>query len=132
MFISVHVNSAPNTQDRTQVYYRDKDVSGAPRENSIKLANIMVKNFQKWIPKHEDIDKEDQWTNEGKVDYAQESTNDDRTGVLKAPLNAQNIPGVIWEVAFMTAEKGRERLADKSLMSNYADIMTQSVIEYFN
>ena len=132
MFISVHVNSAPNTQDRTQVYYRNKDVSGAPRENSIKLANIMVKNFQKWIPKHEDIDKEDQWKNEGKVDYAQESTNDDRTGVLKAPLNGQNIPGVIWEVAFMTTEKGRERLADKSLMSNYADIITQSVIEYFN
>lgn len=132
MFISVHVNSAPNAKDRTQIYYRDKDVSGTPREKSIKLANTMEKNFDKWIPKHEKISSSDKFICKDKQDYAQSKTNDDRTGVLKAPLNAQNIPGVIWEVAFMTAEKGRERLADKSLMSNYADIMTQSVIEYFN
>ena len=132
MFISVHVNSAPNTNDRTQIYYRDNGVSGASRKNSIKLANIMEKNFDKWIPMHETIAGKDKFVFKDKQDYAQSSVNDNRTGLLKAPLNVQKIPGVIWEVAFMSTQKGRERLADTSLMNNYADVMAQSVVEYFN
>ena len=132
MFISVHVNSAPNTKDRTQIYYRETGVSGEPKKNSIKLAHIMEKNFDKWIPKNENISSSDVFKFQGKQDYAQSSVNDERTGLLKSPLNCQKIPGVLWEVAFMTTPKGRERLANPKLMSNYADVMAQSVIEYFN
>ncbi len=132
MFISVHVNSAPNTKDRTQIYYRETGVSGEPKKNSIKLANIMEKNFDKWIPKNENISTSEAFNFKGKQDYAQSSVNDSRTGLLKAPLNNQKIPGVLWEVAFMSTQKGRERLSNPTLMSNYADIMAQSVIEYFN
>ena len=132
MFISVHVNSCTRpTKDRTQIYYREKDVSGAPKRNSIKLANIMEKNFDKWIPENENISKDDAFENDGKQDYAQSSVNDERTGLLKAPLNNQKIPGVIWEVAFMSTQKGRERLKNPELISDYADVMTKSVIEYF-
>lgn len=132
MFISVHVNSATkNVKDRTQIYYRQSGVSGAPKRNSIKLANIMEKNFDKWIPENESISSNEKFIYENKQDYAQSSVNDNRTGLLKAPLNHQKIPGVIWEVAFMSTAKGRERLSSPELMSDYADIMTQSVIEYF-
>ena len=132
LFISVHVNSsAKPTQDRTQIYYRDKGVSGEPKQNSIKLANIMEKNFDEWIPKHESISSADKFIFQEKQDYAQSSVNDNRTGLLKTPLNDRRIPGVIWEVAFMSSPKGRERLKDANLMSDYADIMAKSVVEYF-
>ena len=58
--------------------------------------------------------------------------NDERTNVLEAPMNKQGIPGVIWEVAFMSAAKGRERMKDPTTMKNYANLITQAVIEYFN
>ena len=132
LFISVHVNSsAKPTQDRTQIYYRDKGVSGEPKQNSIKLANIMEKNFDEWIPKHESISSADKFIFQEKQDYAQSSVNDNRTGLLKTPLNDRRIPSVIWEVAFMSSPKGRERLKDANLMSDYADIMAKSVVEYF-
>ncbi len=132
MFISVHVNSCTDpTKDRTQIYYREKDVSGAPKKNSIKLANIMEKNFDKWIPENENISKDDAFENDGKQDYAQSSVNDERTNLLNTPLNIQKIPGVIWEVAFISTPKGRERLKNPELISDYADVMTKSVIEYF-
>ena len=131
LFISVHVNSsAKPTQDRTQIYYRDKGVSGEPKQNSIILANIMEKNFDEWIPKHEAISSADKFIFQEKQDYAQSSVNDNRTGLLKTPLNYLQIPGVIWEVAFMSSQKGRERLKDANLMSDYADIMAKSVVEF--
>lgn len=131
MFISVHVNSAPNTKDRTQIYYRESGVCGEAKKNSIKLANIMERNFDKWIPKHEKISSSDAFMLCGKQDFAQSSVNDERTGLLRSSVSAQKIPSVLWEVAFMTTQKGRERLANPLLMSNYTDIMAESVIEYF-
>ena len=47
-------------------------------------------------------------------------------------MNKQGIPGVIWEVAFMSSAKGRNRMKNPATMKNYAELMTQSVIEYFN
>ena len=139
MFISVHANSAnPDVKDRTMFFYREKDVSGSPKKNSIKLANIAENNFDVWIPAHEIIKQsknpklDERFFLNNKQDYAQISTNDDRTGVLKAPLNNQHIPGIIWEVGFMTSKKGQERLNDQRLMTKYAQLMSKSVIEYFN
>ena len=121
MFISVHVNSCPKKEmpDRMGIFYRNKDVSGKPKQNSIKFAKMVSKNFTKA---------------EGKVDNVKckPETNEARTGVLKTPLNSQGIPGIIWEVAFMSSSKGRKRMSDENLMKNYADVMTQSVIEYFS
>ncbi len=131
MFISVHVNSAPNTKDRTQIYYRKTGVNEEAKNNSIKLANIMERNFDKWIPENEKISSSDAFRTKGRQDYAQSSVNDERTGILKSTINAQKIPSILWEVAFMTTEKGRERLANPILMTNYSDIMAKSVVEYF-
>ena len=94
----------------------------------------MEKKFDYWIPRHEKISSKDAFIDPTTKlqDYAQVSLNDERTNVLEAPMNKQGIPGVIWEVAFMSAAKGRERMKDPTTMKNYANLMTQAVIEYFN
>lgn len=124
MFISVHVNSHDKpTQDRTQIYY-------AKQNHSKKLAQIMENQFDEWIPENEHISSKDKFTFEGKQDYAQSKhANYD---VLTTMEHEQNKPGVLWEVAFMVSPKGRERMRNSELMEDYAQCMTESVIEYFN
>ena len=131
LFISVHANSiASPTNDRTQFYYREQGVSGAAKSRSLQFAQIAERKFDEWIPKHEKFNNQNEkFINKGTQDYAQVSLNDNRTGLLKTPLNKQNIPGIIWEVAFMSTDKGRSRLQDDNLMKNYAEVMTQSIIE---
>lgn len=135
MFISVHVNSGcDNVKDRTQIYPRKQNISETMQKKCFRLAGIMEKNLDNWIPKHEKISSSEAFINSTskKQDYAQVSLNDERTNVLEAPMNKQGIPGVIWEVAFMSSAKGRARMKDPAIMKNYAEVMTQSVIEYFN
>ena len=135
MFISVHVNSGCDAaKDRTQIYYRKQNISEAMQKKSLRLATIMEKKFDYWIPKHEKISAKEAFIDPTtkQQDYAQVSLNDERTNVLEAPMNKQGIPGVIWEVAFMSSAKGRNRMKNPATMKNYAELMTQSVIEYFN
>lgn len=124
MFISVHVNSHDKaTQDRTQIYY-------ARQKQSKKLAELMEKKFDRWIPQNEHIDKKDRFTINGKQDYAQSKhTNYD---VLTTMEGNQNKPSVLWEVAFMVSPKGRERMANPGLMNDYAECMADAVADYFN
>ena len=130
-FISVLANSiASPTNDRTQFYYRNKDVSGKAKNDSIRFAQVAERKFDAWISKHEKIDEKDKFIYQDKQDYAQIAVNDNRTALLKTPLNTQKIPGIIWEVAFMSTEKGRKRLQDGQTMGNYAYVMTQAVIEF--
>lgn len=123
MFISVHVNSHDKqTQDRTQIYY-------ARQNRSKKLANLMENKFDKWIPENENISGNDKFTVGGKQDYAQSKhANYD---VLTTMEKNQNKPGVLWEVAFMVSPKGRERMSNPELMTDYAECMADAVVDYF-
>lgn len=123
MFISVHVNSHDKaTQDRTQIYY-------AKQTQSKKLAQIMENKFDKWIPQNETIAEKDKFIIEGKPDYAQsKQANYD---VLRTMEKIQNKPSILWEVAFMVSPKGRERMKNPELMEDYAECMTDAVVEYF-
>ena len=132
MFISVHVNSYDKaTQDRTQIYSSTKD-NLAIHKKSRKLAQIMERKFDNWISKNEKIASKDVFTDPKtrKQDYAQEK--EANYQVLRVAEGKCNTPAVLWETAFMISPKGRERLKNPKLMDSYADIMTQSVIEYFS
>ena len=124
MFISVHVNSHDKpTQDRTQIYF-------AKQNQSKKLAELMEKRFDKWIPENEDISKNDMFKIGGKQDYAQSKhANYD---VLTTMEHSQNKPSILWEVAFMVSPKGRERMSNSALMNDYAKCMADAVSDYFN
>lgn len=129
MFISVHVNSHDQkTQDRTQIYRSKNKLAVA--EKSKKLSRIMEKRFDNWIPKNERISSKDKFVTNKKQDYAQSMQANYQ--VVRDAEKMQNIPAVLWEVAFMVSPKGRERLANPKLMTNYADIMARSVVEYFS
>lgn len=131
LFISVHVNACETpTQDRTQVYFSKNHLDITKK--SEKLAQMMERNFDNWIPKHEKISAKEKFINPStkKQDYAQsESAN---YLVLRESEKKQNIPAVLWETAFMISPKGRERLTNPKLMDSYSDLMTKSVIEYFS
>ncbi len=132
LFISVHVNAHKgNTQDRTQIYYTSSKHRAGTSVNkkSKQLAQIMEKNFDNWIPKHEKISNGDKFVFQGKQDYAQ--TKSEGLLVCNTAEAKHNAPSVLWEVAFMGSHKGRLRLKDENLMNNYASIMSQSVVEYF-
>lgn len=130
MFISVHTNSA-KTQDRTQLFTRQRSAYSKALSNSNRLAKSMENRFDRWIPKNEKISSKDKFVFQGKQDYAQVSANDARTGILETPMS-YGMPSVLWEVAYITTKKGRERLNDNKLMHNYSSIMTQSVVNYFS
>ena len=124
MFISVHVNSNDTpVQDRTQIYY-------AAKNSSKKLAGIMEKKLSGWIPENETIAEEDKFEIDGEQLYAQ--TDVSNYMVLKAMEKYQNKPSVLWEVAFMVSPKGRERLSNPELMEDYAQCMTDAVIDYYS
>ncbi|MBE7713682.1 MAG: LysM peptidoglycan-binding domain-containing protein [Cyanobacteria bacterium SIG26] len=130
LFISVHTNSlGREVKDRTQIFCRNSGGTSKMRSESKKLANIMEDKFDAWIPKNEHIKSKDKFIFQGKQDYAQVSANDGRTGILKTPMN-YNIPAVLWEVAYISDDKGRERLNNKSLMQNYSRLMMQSIVQY--
>ena len=118
LFISVHVNACETpTQDRTQVYFSKNHLDITKK--SEKLAKMMERNFDNWIPKHEKIAAKDVFKNNGKQDYAQsESAN---YLVLRESEKKQNIPAVLWETAFMISPKGRERLTNPKLMDSYSE-----------
>lgn len=142
MFISVHVNSSPNKEvmDRSQIYVNSRKTK--INKESYKLANIMEKKFDSWIPKNEKISDADKYIktdtikdNRGREKYikTQDYAEVKEAGyiVLKRAENHQNIPSVLWEVAFMNSKKGRERMSSPTIMNSYSDIMAQSVEEYF-
>ena len=131
LFISVHVNACETpTQDRTQVYFSKNHLDITKK--SEKLAQMMERNFDNWIPKHEKISAKDKFTNPAtkKQDYAQSDSANYL--VLRESEKKQNIPAVLWETAFMISPKGRERLTNPKLMDSYSDLMTKSVVEYFS
>ena len=131
LFISVHVNACETpTQDRTQVYFSKNHLDITKK--SEKLAQMMERNFDNWIPKHEKISAKEKFINPStkKQDYAQSETANYL--VLRESEKKQNIPAVLWETAFMISPKGRERLTNPKLMDSYSDLMTKSVIEYFS
>ena len=119
LFISLHCNAGNGKeipQERTQFYYRDNVESGKAKSASIEFAKLAESKFDK---------------NYNSKSYAEISTNDERTGVLKTPINTQKIPGIIWEVAFMDNPTGRKRLKSNTIMNNYMDLMTSTVVEFF-
>ena len=116
--------------------------SSEVNKKSKKLSNLMEKNFDNWIPKHEKINPNDRFTyvkttqnSKGKTvkkvvqDYAQ--SKDANYAVVRTAEDVQKIPSVLWEVAFMISPKGRERMSNPALMNNYSDIMAKSVEQYF-
>ena len=132
LFISIHANAvAGKTDDRTQFYVRQKEGSTGAGKESKELANIMEKKFDKWIPANEDISNDEAFVDKktGEQDYAQVASNDGRTGVMKPALN-NDTPAVLWEVAYVTEDKGTERLNDAKLMEDYAQVATESIVEY--
>lgn len=131
LFISVHVNACETpTQDRTQVYFSKNHLNITKK--SEKLAQMMEKNFDNWIPKHEKISAKDKFINPStkEQDYAQSDSANYL--VLRESEKKQNIPAVLWETAFMISPKGRERLTNPKLMDSYSDLMVKSVVEYFS
>ena len=120
LFISLHCNAGDGKhepQDRTQFYYREHVEAGKAKNASIEFAKLAEKNFD---------------TKYKTEKYAETRTNDDRTGVLKAPVNTQKIPGIIWEVAFVDSKKGRQRLKSNSTMNEYTNTMVKTIVEYFD
>ena len=131
LFISVHVNACEiPTQDRTQVYFSKNHLDITKK--SEKLAKMMERNFDNWIPKHEKISAKEKFINPStkEQDYAQSDSANYL--VLRESEKKQNIPAVLWETAFMISPKGRERLTNPKLMDSYSDLMTKSVVEYFS
>ena len=131
LFISVHVNACETpTQDRTQVYFSKNHLDITKK--SEKLAQMMERNFDNWIPKHEKISAKEKFINPStkEQDYAQSDSANYL--VLRESEKKQNIPAVLWETAFMISPKGRERLTNPKLMDSYSDLMTKSVVEYFS
>ena len=119
LFISVHANTGNGKSspvDRPQFYYRDNVEKGEARTRSIKFAKKAEEIFD---------------NNYNSKKYSQVSTNDERTGVLKAAVRTQKIPGIIWEVAFMDSPEGRKRLQNETTMNDYSRLMTQAVIKHF-
>ena len=131
LFISVHVNACETpTQDRTQIYFSKNHLDITKK--SKKLAQMMERNFDNWIPKNEKISAKDKFINPStkEQDYAQSDSANYL--VLRESEKKQNIPAVLWETAFMISPKGRERLTNPKLMDSYSDLMTKSVVEYFS
>lgn len=138
LFISVHVNSFDGkTQDRTQFYFDNPTDKLEPKNDinakSKALAQLAEERFDEWIPEHEEIDTKDAfYLDKAKTeqDYAQLKARP--LQVCKTAENKQNIPAVLWEVAYMVSPKGRERLTNDTLMDNYMKIFTDVIIEYLN
>ena len=129
MFISIHVNSHDKpTSDRTQIYASTNKLS--INKKSCELADMMEKKFDDWIPEHEKISKKDAFINKGKQDYAQ--SKQANYAVIREAEKVQKIPAVLWEIAFMVSPKGRERMSNPDIMNSYSDIMSKSIVEYFN
>ena len=126
-FISLHVNSAGNTKDRTQFFVRNVDID--TQSKHYKLAKKLENRFDNWIPSNEKITQKEAWIYQGKKDYAQLAQNDNRTGILTSAKN-KGMVSVLWEVAFASEAKGRARLNDKGLMQNYAKQAALGLVEY--
>ena len=133
LFISIHANSTkdPSVKDRTQFYVRQKEGNTKAGKESKELANIMESKFDKWIPANEDISKGEAFVDKDtkKQDYAQVASHDSRTGIMNPALK-NDTPAVLWEVGFMSIDKGVERLNDDELMADYAQVATESIVEY--
>ena len=111
LFISIHANSskkAPPT-DRAEIYYhRD-----AKSTQGKKLAEIFEKKL-------------DNKQNNANYAYSKSSG----FQILRT-AKEKNIPAILWEVAFINNKTGSDRLNSDKLMTEYADLLTNSVIEYF-
>ena len=101
------------------------------KERSKELTQMAEKRFDNWIPQNEEIEEKDKFYNDKKQDYAQSITNDGRTGILKSAVNKLKAPAILWEVGFGSCEKGAERLNNPELMENYAKLMAETVVEFF-
>lgn len=124
LFISVHVNQCdkPSAKDRPQIFYRSTS------SKSQKLAERIEKIFDTKVPKDEkgQISAADAFYINGKQDYAQSmSANHMVTGAA----NRAGMTAVLWEYAFMSQPKGRDRLGDVETRKRYAKYVTQAVID---
>ena len=129
LFISVHCNSvAKAVKDRPQLIYRP----GSNHLNGKKFAEISKSNFDTYIKNNEKINENDKFYNNGKQEYSQAISQKSRTMVLEyAQTLNPRIPAIIWEVAYISSKKGRERLNNEPLMKNYANVMANSIEQYF-
>jgi len=115
MFISIHVNSSQKSdqKDRMEVFHHPKSQSGKG------LASIVDKNMEEYIHQKDKNYKVE--TKEGDKQVLRTFNN----------VSKDKTPGILWEVAFLNSKEGRKRLSNSDLMDKYADIMCESVIEYF-
>jgi N-acetylmuramoyl-L-alanine amidase len=91
------------------LYHKD-----APDINGKNLALIMERKFDAY-------QKDEKYSKSEKRDLS----------VLRT-TNAKKIPSVLWEVGFMNHPDGHKRLTNSDLMDKYADMMCESIIEYFD
>ena len=110
LFISLHTNSSPSApkKDRAEIYCH-RNSSASPR-----LAEIFESKLDDY---------------QNNKDYAQ--TKKCGYQVLRV-AKENNTPGILWEIAFHNNNDGRAKLADNTLMDKYSDMLTASVVEYFN
>jgi len=110
LFISIHANSSikPPDTDRTEIYYH----RNAKSSDGKKLANIFESKLDKY---------QEQKT------YATSRTCDYQ--VLRT-AKSKDLPAILWEVAFINNTTGSNRLNNNILMNKYADLLTESVVEY--
>ena len=115
MFISVHVNSSPNKdqKDRMEIYHHPDSSTGK------ELASMVDENMEEYIHQKD-------------KNYGVETKSGDKQ-VLRTfrQVSKDSAPAILWETAFMNSKEGRKRLANADLMDKYADIMCNSVIKYF-
>ncbi len=116
MFISIHVNSSQNEKqvDRMEIFHHPNSSKGN------EFANIIDKNMENYIHAKD-------------KNYKIETKEGDKQ-VLRTfnSISKDTAPAILWEVAFINSKEGRERLSNTDLMNKYADIMCESVIQYFN
>lgn len=116
MFISIHVNSSQNENqtDRMEIFHHPNSSKGS------EFANIIDENMEKYI-------------HTKNKDYKIETKEGDKQ-VLRTfnKTSKDAAPAILWEVAFINSKEGRQRLSNTDLMNKYADIMCESIIQYFN
>ncbi len=112
LFISIHANSSevPPAIDRAEIYYH-RDSNSA---HGKKLAGIFEKKLDNY---------------QGKEKYAE--TMPCGYQVLRT-AKSKGIPAILWEVAYINNKTGSQRLNNSSLMEKYTELLTDSVVEYFN
>ena len=108
MFISIHVNSHDKpTYDRGQIYSRGQN------PKSMGLSTIISEMFK------------------AKTDQKNFQTKTEHYHVIAKAERNLDVPAVLWEIAYMSEQEGRNRLKNQKLMDSYVKVMSDSVVQYF-